>query len=537
MINPTRCNLAKRFADFISDKLLAPFTCDMPYCMLIWTIMFFPDVIIRLANLQIGYAISIAMMYYVIACAVVVVLNLNRWLGAVLKPAFYTVLVLFTALNIYCIIMYKDRLTHDIVQIVAATNYAEVREYIAMYFSWRMAALLTLYLSVSFVVYFAVLKIKVKRIRALWIPQVVFLSASVILVSCCSDVRREFYGWQLHIDDMVDLCNYKTCPDIEYADGHLPPENVVIIIGESFTPRHSSLYGYEKTTNPLLQERCDSGSLNLFYNVTSTSTHTLNTFKYLLNTHTPDMDDTTQWYKSTTLIEVLKTAGYHTAWFSNQIRTGRWDNIPSAHSKLCDESVFINDGMDAPLYDGELLECMPPAARGGGYNSVFYHLMGQHIVFGHRYPKQYDIFKPDDYADTAKGPEQRLTLAQYDNATLYNDYIVNSIIGKYDDTDAVIFYFSDHGLDIYDTDPDYCGHAIAAIPESVSLCLEVPFMIYLSPKYREARPEIAERIRNSAGNEFRLDKLIYAVMDCVGIKFSGNDDVARYSILGNSDKI
>lgn len=519
-IHNTVCRFTRKSAGIIFDKLSAPFTYDMPYCILIWVIMFFPDVAVRLANGQITYAVGIAMMYYVIAWAVVAAFNLHRILRLILKPAVYILLILFTALNIYCIIMYKDRLTHDIVQIVAATNPAEIREYISMYISGRKIILFILYLSASLAVYFAAAKLHVKRNKALVIPQAVFLAASIALISCNPPLRAELYGWNLRVDELVDLRSYKTDPDIEYADEYKLPENIVIIIGESFSPRHSSLYGYEKMTNPLLQGRYNlgNGNLHIFYNVTSPSTHTLAAFRYLLNTHTLDMDSTMPWYKSTTLIEVLEKAGYHTVWFSNQMRYGRWDNIPAAHSRLCDESVFITDETGSYRYDGELLDCEPAVI--GKRNAVFYHLTGQHIVFSERYPKQYAIFQPSDYNDTARETAQRQTLAEYDNATLYNDYVVNAIIEKYDDTDAAIFYFSDHGLDIYDTDSDYCGHAITAIPESVSLCREIPFMIYLSPKYMDSRPEMAERIRNSSRNEFCLDKLVYVVMECAGIKFA-----------------
>lgn len=75
---------------------------------------------------------------------------------------------------------------------------------------------------------------------------------------------------------------------------------------------------------------------------------------------------------------------------------------------------------------------------------VFYHLMGQHPSFRERYPDGFNFFKSTDYES-----EHPQILADYDNAT----------IDKYNDMDAIVFYFSNHGLDIFETDANYAGHA------------------------------------------------------------------------------
>ncbi len=106
------------------------------------------------------------------------------------------------------------------------------------------------------------------------------------------------------------------------------------------------------------------------------------------------------------------------------------------------------------MYDGSLVG---KDAVHNGNKCVFYHLMGQHEAFQSRYPKAFERFKAKDYLTFPE--HQREVLAAYDNATLYNDYVVSSIIDLYKDKDAVVFYFSDHALDVFDTDPDFFGHA------------------------------------------------------------------------------
>ena len=101
--------------------------------------------------------------------------------------------------------------------------------------------------------------------------------------------------------------------------------------------------------------------------------------------------------------------------------------------------------------------------------------MGQHGAFAERYPIAYNKFKSTDY-NRKIGKEQKTMIAEYDNATLYNDFVVNSIIDKYKNNDAIIFYLSDHGLDIFDTDLNYCGHA-KHTPKSEQIGKSIPFVV------------------------------------------------------------
>ena len=125
---------------------------------------------------------------------------------------------------------------------------------------------------------------------------------------------------------------------------------------------------------------------------------------------------------------------------------------------------------------------------------------------------------------------QREILAAYDNATLYNDFVVKSIIDKYKEKDAVVFYLSDHGLDVFDTDPDFFGHA-KATPASTEHCRHIPFMVYVSPTFQDKRPELVKRMREAAHKEFCADKLIYCIMDAAGYRFADNNDVDNYSLF------
>ncbi len=78
---------------------------------------------------------------------------------------------------------------------------------------------------------------------------------------------------------------------------------------------------------------------------------------------------------------------------------------------------------------------------------------------------------------------------EYDNSVAYNDFVINSIIdtlAQHQGEKSVMIYFSDHGEELYDK-RDFAGHAYEKI--SPYMC-QIPFMIWVSPEYKEHNPDI-----------------------------------------------
>ena len=60
--------------------------------------------------------------------------------------------------------------------------------------------------------------------------------------------------------------------------------------------------------------------------------------------------------------------------------------------------------------------------------------------------------------------KQRNVLADYDNAILYNDSIVDAIISRFEDKEAIIIYMPDHGEECYEGNRGFiCRNHSAAI--------------------------------------------------------------------------
>lgn len=330
-----------------------------------------------------------------------------------------------------------------------------------------------------------------------------------------------------------DLTQYHTHPRLNFKEPH--PKNIVIIIGESETRKYCSLYGYEKPTKPRLERLRDDSLLYVFPEVTSPATYTVKTFMHLLNTSHPEDNNGKEWYETTSLFEVTQLCGYKSAWLSNQSKHGIHDNLVGHISELCDTSVFAGNkfaGMDGRnnCYDGELLPITQDMLADTSKQPLrlfIIHLMGSHEAFAMRYPAEFKTFTDSDYMHFPES--QREIRAHYDNSILYDDYVVSELIKIFSEQESIVFYFSDHGLDLYESNPDYAGHSETAI------CLQIPFVVYTSPTFRQHFPSATERIKNSQNRKFRTDDLIYTVMDVAGIAFEDNDDVARRSLFRSSE--
>ena len=338
------------------------------------------------------------------------------------------------------------------------------------------------------------------------------------------------------LNTFIDLSDYvKPVHLIKTKDNQ--PDNIVLIIGESHNKNHSSLYGYEKNTNPLLDERKKNEELFVFTDVVSAATTTIPSFKYMMSTFS--YQSLLPWYEEQTLPQIVKEAGYTSYWFSNQSKWGFWNNVIVKYADLFANTYFYGDLVStnhANNYDEGVLTLRERyEGRDDSKKFVVYHLMGSHPDFKQRSPNQFKQFRPCEY----NGFDNKVneTLAEYDNSLLYNDFVLDSIIRCYQYKEALVIYLSDHALDLFQTDNQYAGHAKAE-RESIQCGVEIPFWIYVSPLFKKKYPSFVQRIRACVNRPFMTDNLVYVLMDVMGVDFRDDlNKVSECSLLGSDYKM
>ena len=87
---------------------------------------------------------------------------------------------------------------------------------------------------------------------------------------------------------------------------------------------------------------------------------------------------------------------------------------------------------------------------------IIVHLLGTHIKYKYRYPENQGKFDGNtDHVPPGLSAEELESYNDYDNANLYNDHVVASLIKDFKaaDPNGFLVYFSDHGEEVYDTPP------------------------------------------------------------------------------------
>lgn len=285
------------------------------------------------------------------------------------------------------------------------------------------------------------------------------------------------------------------------------PPNIVVVIGESFSCFHSSLYGYSKETNPLLSKRMQTGQLIVFDDVITMFDRTESAIRSIFTLNKEG--------ESRTLAPLFpvcfKAAGYHTSMLNNQyfaINNG----ITIMQSLKLSNLMFDSRNERRFDYDGNML-----SEIACDHHPLLYviHLIGQHFDYQDRYPNNFNYFQPSSYNNL---PEyQRPFLANYDNATRYNDYVVDQIISKFEHQDCIIIYFSDHGEELFELGR-FSGHATASNSTYPAYQLKVPFMIWVSYLFEKNHPEKVLQIKKAAHTPFITDDISHFLMDVADIQ-------------------
>ena len=301
------------------------------------------------------------------------------------------------------------------------------------------------------------------------------------------------------------------------------PQTLVVVIGESLTRHHMSLYGYERNTNPRLSAR--KSSLKVYQDVIAPHVHTIPALRSILTF----ADEKHPEYLTArpSLFELFNRARYETYLISNQpFEEGSSSYEPLL--RLADHTIDVSK-TDKP--DGVLLPEFERALENPARKLIVVHLIGCHAVYKFRYPDSYNHFDHCKQPLTAHARSQHANvnmkdaIDQYDNAVLYNDFLIETMIGLMErkNESSAMIYFSDHGEEIFDF-RDFAGHAYEKT--STYMC-DVPFIVWTSGRFDQIRNDLIY----DEERPFSTIDLLYALSDVAGLRFEGYE--ARRSIFSS----
>lgn len=345
------------------------------------------------------------------------------------------------------------------------------------------------------------------------------------------------YVYSLH-SLMIGMDDIQKAVDLTIAEldnGHaarVTPNDsltVVLVIGESYIKSHCGLYGYPLDTTPQMCSERDSGNLWVFDDVISPYNHTSASLKNALFCNSIAAGE--RWNQSPLLYAIMKLAGYDVLMWDNQLNFFKGALFSFSLngilyqkqiSDLCytavSDSCFDYDEQLVDDYLASRLHSTPSAGK-----MVTFHLMGQHFNSSQRYPHggEWDHFTADSvkFQHPWLTPDKRAEIAEYDNATRYNDHVLGRIFDAYRDQNAVVIYFADHGEEVYDW-RDFSTRDESAIkaPQTIIYQNSVPMMVWCSDLYQQLHPDVLTRLDRGCHYPFMHDNLCQVIFTLAGVQ-------------------
>ncbi|QVN09381.1 phosphoethanolamine transferase CptA [Pseudomonas rhodesiae] len=407
--------------------------------------------------------------------------------------------------------VYQQEFSQSVIFIMFESNISEAGEYLTQYFAW--------WIVLAFIAHTALAIFLWTRVRPVYLPRgQALLAATAILVAIVGyplvkqiarsetladgidrfETRIEpAVPWQMivayrryteQLDNMQGMLHSASqIPPLtnlkDAAAGQ--PSTLVLVVGESTNRQRMSLYGYPRATTPELDKLRDQ--LAVFDNVITPRPYTIEALQQVLTF--ADEENPDLYLKTPSIVSMMKQAGYKTYWITNQQTMTKRNTMLTTFSEQADEQVYLNNNrnQNARQYDGDVLAPFSKAlADPAERKFIVVHLLGTHMSYQYRYPPSFDKFTDREGVPAGISDDQLPTYNSYDNAVLYNDFVVSSLIKDYAKTDpnGFLLYLSDHGEDVFDS----TGHSTLGRNEGkpTAPMYTIPFMAYASPKWRES---------------------------------------------------
>ncbi|EFR9260405.1 sulfatase-like hydrolase/transferase [Campylobacter coli] len=240
----------------------------------------------------------------------------------------------------------------------------------------------------------------------------------------------------------------------------------------------------------------------------------------------------------------MSEGGYYTYWISNQESVSTLGNAPESMARLSNKAIFLDNFFTGQILarDEQILEELKKLSHKEKEFHIL-HLQGTHMEYAKRYSKVFEKFSIKDLKEncldnlngSAKLNDRQAKIkSHYLNAIYYNDFVVSEICNYFKDEEAIVFYLSDHGDEVYDF-RDFFGYTETIGSRYMA---EIPFMIFTSDKLKQNHPDIINKIKKAQNLLFMSDDFLHAFLDLLGLDVEDlENNRSLFSDNYNKDRI
>jgi heptose-I-phosphate ethanolaminephosphotransferase len=445
--------------------------------------------------------------------------------------AYLTAAFLIVLTDVVYYLIFAYRINFSSFQTILNTDTEEVKGFIKLYITTgRILMVLVFIVSVVWIILKRSWFIHLFSTRSFFVATLLITLFGIIdfgqLAHTFGNGTRNVRYWDIVIGEYNDYKQFKKKLKEEKEVLSLSKEynsfykkdtlakTLVLVISESLSKHHMSLYGYSRPTTP-----------NLDTNKSIIKFNDCVTLAPLTIEAVPGLFFNGYLSKQINLIALLNKLGYETHWISNQSGWGKRDGTIVLLSQICETATFLDALADddksnlAIHYDEELLTHFDKLLAAPSQKSrlIVLHLMGCHYDYEKRYPSGRTHFTSVPPAKMAVNTKKTQSIVNlYDNAVHYHDSVVNEINKIYSkhtrNKNAVLFFLSDHGEELYEH-RDYAGHG----SEQDREVAEIPSFAIVSNDFRKNYPTLEKMMRNRSNTPYSTSNNFYTVLHLLNI--------------------
>jgi len=464
-----------------------------------------------------------------LARTITAVIGVLLWLTSLVSIAYF------------CI--YGQEFSQSVIFTIFESNPAESQEFIAQYFVWWMIPVFLAHTLIAWLLWRNIKPFQMPPKKALLVSGFILVSLIVYPLlkyrfidhapvdKVVDKLQMRFepaVPWQLVIGYLQYREQLANMEALLKGNAQIPPlqnlqdknaglpATLVLVIGESTNRQHMSLYGYPRKTTPQLDAMKDE--LLVFKQVVGPRPYTIEALQQVLTF--ADQQHPDLYLTKPSIMNMMRQAGYKSFWITNQQTMTKRNTMLTTFSKYTDKQVYLNHTrlQNSRQYDGDVLAPFAEALQDPAPRKlIVLHLLGTHMKYKYRYPDEYIHFKDNANLAPVLSENKVEVINSYDNAVLYNDFVVSNIIKTYKASrqNGFLVYFSDHGEDVYEA-PGY--NVLGRNEASPTLPMyAIPFLLWMTPDWRAKMPEISNDVLE---RPYSTSHFIHTWADLAGLRFA-----------------
>ena len=296
------------------------------------------------------------------------------------------------------------------------------------------------------------------------------------------------------------------------------PLIAIFIIGESLRSDRLSVNGYERPTTKFLQEHIENKNLSVFKDVLSCDILTESAVPCLTSGVKMDVWLNKKRKTPKAFSSILTKLGLETYFYGIQhsvIADRYMGEFFDTKYRFVREDLQAIDGRNDGFYlDKYLIDHLKNDVKEDTVYVI--HTEGSHLSYNSRYSKEHALFGEDTLSD------------QYDNSVVAFDDYMKAMVNKFQNSNAIIIYTSDHGESLGEIDEktkkEVWYHGIGYREDAPQEQRNVPMVVWMSKEFIKNNPEKNRQVRKLFFKRDNLnlshDNIWHSFLDCIGVQSS-----------------